>query len=269
MQIKAENFALLGNLIKNAKNILIFVGENPSVDSLAAAIFLEENFSDENRKIKIIAKGNIPETLNKFTEKISDRAVTKKLVVSFNWKDLGVEKVSYNLEGENFNFIITPRSRKIDSDKVKISYQGQEEDLIVVLGIYSLSELEYFSNESETKPIINIDKGNKNELFGTLNFVNSKADSISAVVATIFEKANLPAKSSSGEVLVLGIKSATENFNNVSDPATFEAAAFCTRLKEKTQMETNFQPKEDPKKETKVPEDWLAPKVIHSKEIHN
>ena len=268
MQVTAENFTLFGNLIKSVKSTLIFVGENPSVDSLAAALFLEENIAGQDKKVQIVAKGTIPEALREFSEKISDKASTKKLVVTFNWRELGIEKVSYNLEGENFNFIITPRNKRISADQVKISYEGQEEDLVITLGVSSRRSLEYFSDVTETKPIINIDKAEKNELFGTLNFINPKADSISAVVASIFEKGSLATKSNTGDLLVLGIKAATDNFNNVSDPATFEAAAFCTRLKEKGHFEKT-QEKEEPKKETDVPSDWLAPKVLHAKEIHN
>jgi nanoRNase/pAp phosphatase (c-di-AMP/oligoRNAs hydrolase) len=270
MQITAENFTLLANLIQTSKKILIFVGKNPSVDSLAAAIFLEENLSGENKSLEVIASGDIPENLKSFSEKISNKATTKKLVISFNWKELAVEKVSYNLEGENFNFIVTPRNRKIGGDEVKISYQGQEEDLIIVLGVSTLSELEYFSGSSSDKPIINIGKSNKNELFGTLNFVNPQADSISAIVASIFDKGNLPVKlTASGDLLILGIRSATDNFNNVLDPATFEAAAFCARLKEGVEAGSNLKPEEELKKEANIPADWLAPKVLHSKEIHN
>lgn len=282
MQVTAENFALLANLIQNARKILVFVGENPSVDSLAAALFLEENLPSENKSLEVVASGSIPDNFKAFSEKISNKASAKKLVISFNWKDLAVEKVSYNLEGENFNFIITPRSRKIDSDKVKISYQGQEEDLIIVLGVPSLSQLDYFLPIENDKPIINIDKSNKNELFGTLNFVNYQADSISAILGSIFEKAKLPAKiATSGDLLLLGIRSATENFNKVSDPATFEAAAFCARFKKKAGVESDLKPREltpgtlksdlgrELKKEPDVPAEWLAPKVLRSKEIHN
>ncbi|OGY24153.1 MAG: hypothetical protein A2172_01250 [Candidatus Woykebacteria bacterium RBG_13_40_15] len=270
MQITAENFTLLANLIQTSKKILIFVGENPSIDCLAAAIFLEENLSGENKSLEVVASGNIPDSFKSFSEKISNKASAKKLVISFNWKELAVEKVSYNLEGDNFNFIVTPRNRKISGEEVKISYQGQEEDLIIVLGVSALSELEYFSGSSSDKPMINIDKSNKNELFGTLNFVNSQADSISAIVASIFEKANLPVKlATSGDLLILGIRSATNNFNNVLDPATFEAAAFGARLKERVEERDNLKPKEELKEETNIPADWLAPKVLHSKEIHN
>lgn len=264
MQVRGENFAFLANLIKQAKKILILVGENPSVDSFAAALFLEDNFAALGKEARIVASGTLPEVFQGSSKKVVDKIPTRKLVISFDWKKVGVEKVSYNLEGDNFNFIITPANKKISPEEINISYRGGDEDLIFSLGIGSLGEVvegELFSG----KPIVNIDKNEKNSLFGTLNFVSSGADSISALVGLIFEKTKLETKAESGKLLVLGIKAATNNFNSVSDPATFEAAAFSTRMQQGN-PEKLFEEKEE---EPSAPADWLSPKVFHSRKFHN
>lgn len=229
MQIRAENFTLLNNVINQAKLIYILVGENPREDSLAAGLFLEENFTVMKKKVILVASGQTPENFRHLSAKIVKKIPVKKLVVSFNWRKNGVEKVSYNLEGENFNFIVIPKDKKINSEEISIYHSGDEPDLIITLGLSNLPQIENL----EDKIIVNIDNKEKNQKFGSLNFVNPGTDSISAIVSYLVDKIGLPVKEKSEDFLMMGMRSATNNFNNVADPATFEAAAICTRFKEK------------------------------------
>ncbi|OGY32738.1 MAG: hypothetical protein A3A57_01035 [Candidatus Woykebacteria bacterium RIFCSPLOWO2_01_FULL_41_12] len=237
MQIQVENFALLANVISQAKNIYIMVAKDADEDQLSAAIFLEENLTALNKKVLIIAPGNIPESLRFFAAKIANHTPTKKLVVSFNWRKNEIEKVAYNLEGENFNFVINPRNKKINTEEIKIYHSGDEPDLIITLGIESPSEITGLDREVlESKTIVNIDKKSTNEGFGSLNFVHPDADSISAIIAVVSEKSNLLVKAGSADLLMRGIKFATSNFKEVKDSVTFEAAAYCTKLSKSMQQ---------------------------------
>jgi nanoRNase/pAp phosphatase (c-di-AMP/oligoRNAs hydrolase) len=261
MQVQAEDFALLANLIKQAKNILILVREDPSVDILAAGLFLENTFSGLGKHIQIVARGKIPEEFGEFHEKITNKIEATKLVISFNWQKNAVEKVSYSLEGEAFNFIISPRGKKISETEIKISSKGDEADLVITLGVPSLLDLE----EAErgflgSKTVVNVDNNSENQLFGKLNFVDRGADSISGIVANLAKKSQLQAKPEAADFLLFGLRVATDNFNRVDDPATFEGAAFCAKLKKQQPCE---QPPERIGK-PQVPKEWLAPKIFRS-----
>jgi nanoRNase/pAp phosphatase (c-di-AMP/oligoRNAs hydrolase) len=268
MQIKAENFSLLANLIEQSKKALIITGKNPSVDTLAAGLSLGKTLTTLSKDVEVFAPGNIPKELSSFSEKISDKVGVKKLAISFNWQKNRVEKVSYSLEGEKFNFIVTPRNQRIDPQEIKICYTGEEADLVVVLGVSSLAWVEGLAVDFfENKTIIDIDKNGENQLFGKLNFVNEKADSICAIVASVIEKLGVPITDQTiMDLLLLGLRSATESFNKVDDPTTFEAAAFCTKLKGKEALEGKNYQAEEQSKQTHTPKEWLAPKVYRSKQ---
>lgn len=266
MQIQAENFALLANVINQAKDIYIVTAKNPSEDILAAGLCLEENLSILGKKVLVVASGQIPENLRYFASKITSKVPAKKLVISFNWRKNEVEKVSYNIEGEDFNFIVNPRSKKINPEDVRINYQGGDPDLIITLGLSSLSEISGLEKDVlENKTIANIDKSDQNQNFGSLNFVQPEADSLSAVVCQVIEKAKLPLRKGTLDLLMLGMRSATSNFEKVADPGTFEAAAFCTRRHD---METK-QVKKEPEQTSDAPKDWLSPKVFRAKQVTN
>ena len=257
----------MASLVQQAKKILILVGKDPSVDNLAAGLFFEESLTALGKMVQIYYCGEIPEVLNNFAAKINNKIEVKKLVVSFNWRQGQVEKVSYNLEGEKFNFIISPLNKKIEPADLRISHQGEEADLIIALGLASLAEVgepssDFFAN----KTIVDIDKKASSQLFGELNFVDPSAESICTVVAKIFENSQIPANPAAADILLLGLRATTGNFVKVADPATFEAAAFCTRIKEGKIEERKPQEPKPLFKQPEVPKEWLSPKILRSKQ---
>lgn len=264
MQIQAENYRLFSNTINQAKDILVLAGGDKSVDTQAAALYLQNLLSSLGKKAQIVVRGELAESLREHADKISRKIEPAKLVVSFNWHKNAVDKVSYDLKGDRFNFIVAPRSKKINPEEVKIFNQGQEPDLVVTVGVPSLSSLQNDEKEFiKTKTIINIDNQSQNQLFGRLNFVNENADSICALLAKLTEKNNLIPSADAADFLLLGIREATNNFSAVNDPATFEAAAFCAKVKKGQ----TIQPEQKQYKvKTQIPNEWLTPKVFRSKQ---
>lgn len=264
MQIQAENYRLFVNTINQSKDIMILVDGDKATDNQAAALFLQNLLSSLGKKTQIVLKGNLADKLNQYSNKISRKMEPSKLVVSFNWHKNAIDKVAYDLKGENFNFIISPRGKKINPEEVRISNQGHEPDLVITLGMISLSSLQNFEKEFiETKTIINIDNKSQNQLFGRLNFVSQDTDSICGLVAKLTEKNNLIPPVDAIDFLLLGIREATNNFMQVNDPATFEAAAFCSKAKKGQVIQSE---QKQYKVKTQVPNEWLAPKVFRSKQ---
>jgi nanoRNase/pAp phosphatase (c-di-AMP/oligoRNAs hydrolase) len=264
MQIQAENYEFFANLISQAKSILILVRKNPDTDALAAALFLKNTLTALGKKIQIVAEGEIPSTFKHLSTELVTKIEPKKLVVSFNWHKNAVEKVSYNLDGENFNFIVSPREGSIEKNEVEISHKGDESDLIIALGIPALTNLD--NNEREYlrgKEVINIDNSTNNQLFGKLNLVNDTSDSICGIVGKLIEDNQFNSTAEAADFLLVGLKSTTDNFNSVSDPTTFEVAAFCARIKKG--MKLRKKDKEVTEK-TQVPKEWLSPKIFRSKQ---
>jgi nanoRNase/pAp phosphatase (c-di-AMP/oligoRNAs hydrolase) len=263
MQVKSENFTLLGSIISKAKKAAILLGKDPDMDTLLAGVFLKENLLVMGKKADLISIGKLPTDDEQLAKKISNKLPVKKLLISFNWKKNAIEKVSYNMEGDNFNFIVNPLNKKIDIDDIRFSYEGDDADLIVTLGekatqIEGLEE-DFFENRT----IINISKTDNGQEIGSLNFINPNADCLSAMVVNIVEKAGIAIEKDAVEFAFEGIKTATNGFKDVKDPLTFEAAAFCTAVKEKNPSATAVSQDVD------LSAEWLSPKIFKSKESPN
>ncbi|OGY25487.1 MAG: hypothetical protein A2Z11_03605 [Candidatus Woykebacteria bacterium RBG_16_43_9] len=263
MQIQAENFRLFSNLINQSNEIMILVGKDGSTDALAAALYFENLLSSLIKNVQVVTKSQLPEGLGHLANKISKKIEPSKLIVSFNWHKNEIDKVSYQLDGEKFNFIVNPRTNKIPKEEVKIFHQGKEADLVITLGVPSLVGLDSYEREFiQNRTIVNIDNSSENQMFGRLNIVNEEADSICSLVVTLTEKNRLAPSPEAADLLLFGIRKVTNNFTEVRDSATFEAAAFCTKAKK---GQINYQEKKQPDVKARVPSDWLSPKVFRSK----
>ena len=76
-------------------------------------------------------------------DKISEKIGNRNLIISFDYKEDSIEKVSYNVEGEKFNLVIQPRSGypPLDKSSVDFSYEGIDADVIFVIGAQKLEDL--------------------------------------------------------------------------------------------------------------------------------
>lgn len=261
MKITAENFRLFSNLIDQSENILILLDRNQSADSVSAALFFENFLSTKGKKIQIVAKSKLPENLSYLGDKITDKIEPPKLVVSFNWHENAVDKVSYDLEGKNFNFIVTPKDKKIKPEDINFSYRGKEMDLVITLGLSNLSRLEEHEKEYiQRKTLVNIDNSSDNQMFGSVNIVDEGSDALCAIIADIAEKSDLSLSPNQAKMLLSGLREATSNFVQVKNAHTFEVAAYYTKL-EKGELKNNLFIERE---KTQVPNDWLSPKVFRS-----
>lgn len=262
MKVQAQDYIFFEKLIKEARHILILTGKDPDLDVLGAAFFLEKTFSSLGKNIQIVAKGRLPADYSHLSGKIKEKIEPKKLVVSFNYRKNSIEKVSYDMDSENFNVLIYPRDKEISKEDVQLFHAGLDPDLAICLGLASLSDLEeYERNYLLDKAIVNIDKVAENGLYGRINFVKEGADSVCAIVADLLEKTSVQLPTTAADHLIMGLRAATENFTSVTDPTTFEAAAFSTRIKKGIKRQVKqVGEQQDPS----VPKEWLAPKVFRS-----
>jgi len=87
----------------------------------------------------------------------------RNLLISFNYVQDSIEKVSYNVEGNKFNLIIQPKIGfpSLDTKTINYTYFGINSDLIFVIGAQQLKDLGHFYDSERDiytkKPVINID----------------------------------------------------------------------------------------------------------------
>lgn len=270
---------VLGHQIKEvfekAKRSLVIVDDNADVDALALAASLVELFASYHKKAVLVSRKPLPEAADSLVkpENIKHGLDPKSLVISLDWQQNKLEKLSYKIEGNKFNLILSSKGAKIDPNEIKYSYQGEDYDLIVLIGVSSLEKMYSFGLDADyfsRTPSINFDKSEANTNFAKLNIVGAKADSVCSLAANTFKEAFIALPTKTAEIMLYGMRMVTNNFTNVSDPTTFEGAAYCKRsmipgmLNQPKAVEVA---KTEIKEDNEIPENWLAPKIYRSSRL--
>lgn len=158
------------------------------------------------------------------------------LVVSFPYQEGAIDKVDYNIQGEQFNLVIVPREghSKLKPDDVQFSYTGGKIDFIITVDAPNLNALGdiYSKNQRqfEGTTIINIDRHLINNSFGMINLVSKSSSSTSELVFKVIQGLNVEIDKDIATNLHSGIMIATNNFTAYSVSAdTFEAIASLLR----------------------------------------
>ncbi|OGK11804.1 hypothetical protein A2954_05105 [Candidatus Roizmanbacteria bacterium RIFCSPLOWO2_01_FULL_37_12] len=234
----AQTLTHLNDVIQKGNSGVITLPSNPSVDAVAASTALYLGLHKMGKSVSL-ASASKPTYSLTATDKIQAQLTTSgdDLVISFPYSEGAVDKVDYNIQGNNFNLIITPRQGfpKLDTKQVKYSYAGGVLNFVITIDaptLNSLGEL-YTSNEKQFqgKDIINIDRHLTNSFFGSVNYVNKTSSSISEMVLKLLQSLGVEIDRDMATNLYAGIAASTNNFSSYSVTAdTFEAVATLLRL---------------------------------------
>ncbi|MDH7476504.1 MAG: DHH family phosphoesterase [Microgenomates group bacterium] len=287
----------IADIINKGNSGAIVLNQNPTVDSVAAATALYLFLTKIGKNISLVCSQPVNNNLFGSDKIQTDLTVSgNNLVISFPYVEGSIDKVDYNIQGNFFNLIITPRAGqpKLDPNQVKFLYSGGTLDFIITIDASSLTDLgeiySNYQNEFQGKNIINIDRHFNNSFFGTVNFVNKTSSSTSEMVFKIIRSLNGQLDSQIATNLYAGLVAATNNFSSYSvNPETFQTAAELLKLgaQKKTakapsqplgtdsslKQSINFNKpqanksigdveKEPSIKEKPAPQDWLKPKIF-------
>ncbi len=230
------DFNQLQQPLVEAKNILILITADPSLDYVASGLALYLSLKKQDKNVAIGCPSEMTVAFNRLIgiDKVSSQIGNRNLVISFAYVKDSIEKVSYNIEDDKFNLVVEPKANfpPLDIDKVNYSYSGVDADLVFVVGASKLEDLGklYETNKKlfNEKLVVNIDSKFNNTKFGKINFHDSKRASCSEIIVELLKKLNLPLDKDIATNLYGGIKTSTSNFQapNVN-ASTFEAAAWC------------------------------------------
>jgi len=214
----------------------------------------------------------------------------KNFVISLDYEDGSIEKVSYNIEGKKFNLIIEPRPgfAEFSQDKVSYTHAGTAVDTIIAVDTKHLGGLGKVYEEDKdlfaTHPIINIDSHQDNAKYGTVNIVGDSGTT-AELIARFLTALGIVLTEDMATNLLHALYKTTESFQNHVTAQTFEVAAQCVKAGGKQivpqpstaapqQQVTEpvapvSQPQEPvvPPKTQNPPEDWLKPKIYKSSTI--
>jgi hypothetical protein len=234
---------MTNSLLKNQKDIIlellsgnesigVIVGEDQSIDSVAAGLGLYLVLRNSGKNVQIISK-KIPnvEVSSLFGVdqiKKSFDGLTKILTISVPYREGEIEKVSYNIENDKLNVNLFAENSGISFSENEIDYirKGSSPQVIVTIGVASEEELSGFVDPKSVKTI-HIDRNPINPLLGDVALIDPSFSSLSEIVASLIMELSLGFDNDGFQNLMDGITHATRNFTlQTTSPFAFETAGY-------------------------------------------
>lgn len=224
--------------LEKAREVLIVTHEKPTADSMGSTLALYLGLMSLGKKVTVACPEPITVELSNFVgvQKIISELGSKNFVISLDYVDGSIEKVSYNIEGDKFNLVIEPRVGfdPFSEDKVHYSYAGSNADIIISIDTIHLGGLKKFyeadKNLFASKPVINVDRHANNAMYGTINLVEPQSSSTVEIVAQLLSGLGVRLSVDIATNILNALYGATSEFSaaNVT-PLAFELAATCLR----------------------------------------
>lgn len=238
MENTQNTLARIQEIVNKGVSGIIVIPPTPTTDTIAASTSLFLGLTKLGKNVSLVCQ-NKPESDLLAADKIKTQFATggDSLMISFPYTDGAIDKVDYNIQGESFNLVVTPRPgyAKLDQSQVNYSYTGGTVDFIIVIDSPTLNSLGtiYTDNQNHFngRDIINIDRHLTNAFYGSVNLVNKTISSISELILSVLQQLKLEIDRDMATNLHTGIAAATNNFTSYSVNAdTFEHVATLLRL---------------------------------------
>jgi hypothetical protein len=275
MDLSVEAQALKETLAA-AANIVIVIPENASKDAVAAGLALYLSLQQANKTVKAVYPKQPTVAwshligINKLVPQIGN----KNFIISLDYIEGAIEKVSYNIEGDKFNLVIEPRpgAAEFSEKNVHYRYEGLLADLVITINALTLEDLGkvYTDNKAllDEKPLLNIDSNPNNKQYGKINLVRP-AGATSEIVAELIRATQLPINGDIATNLYDGLVGGSRNFMlPIVSAHTFEIAAWLLTQGGRKQPGFGPSPEDLPRRELagqkpddQLPPDWLKPKI--------
>ena len=217
-------------LLDKAQDVLIVTHEHPTHDSMGSTLALYLGLAGLGKKVTVACPDPVTVELSSYVgaNKVVTELANKNFVISLDYVDGSIEKVSYNIEGNKFNLVIEPRAgfETFSEDKVHFSHSGISADVIIAVDTIHLGGLKKLYEENKElfagKPIINVDRHPNNAKYGTVNITDGQASSTGELVGHLLSDLGVALTADIATNLLNALYAATNSFQI----PTVTAAAF-------------------------------------------
>ena len=218
--------------LNDARNILIALSSDPSVDDLSAAIGLSLCMDRAGKRATAIYSGATPNALEFLKPEDTFESTTDTLqdfVIALDKEK--ADHLRYKLDGDYVKIYITPYHTRISEDDLEFSYGDFNIDLVVGLDIKNGTDLDSALREHgrvmHDAAVVNITTGTPGK-FGETEWSDQNASSISEMVATLLYSMGrkIAIEKDEATALLTGIIAATDRFSaENTTPETMQIAA--------------------------------------------
>jgi len=237
MDLQAD-IAKVKELLTKSQDILIVTHGRPTFDSIGSALALSLGLTSIGKKVMVVCPDEMTVELSSFVgvNKIMRTLGKQNLVISLDYVEGSIEKVSYNIDNGKFNLVIEPRENfpTFSPDKVQYTYGLTKIDTIIAIDTTDLGALGalYEGNKElfAGKQLINIDRHAGNNRFGTMNLIDPISSASAELVAYILAAIGAKLTTDIATNLLNALYNATNSFENSNITSTaFELAGSCVR----------------------------------------
>lgn len=293
-------FSKIKEAIEKYSSIAIATRSNPSVDEMGAALSLYLSLKQTGKNVSIATPNNplveVSSLVGIDEVKTSLGGQSGDLVVSFPYKEGEIEKVSYTRDDNFLNIVVKAGERGLGFSEKDVKFTRGETppELLFVIGSPRISDLGSLFDVAILKDtiVVNIDNKPENQGYGDILMVSGRLSSVSEAVANLILGLNLKMDLDIAQNLMLGLATATDNFQSEHTSAlAFEMAGVLLRqgalrpgnamprrklntsfedeqfeekkeeVKPRVQKQIADELKQQEKQTLNPPEDWLEPKI--------
>lgn len=211
--------------IKTSTNILVTVSNDPSVDSLSAALALTLVLNKLGKHATAIFSGATPPAITFLDPAKVFEASTDSLrdfIIALDKEK--ADHLRYKVEGDSVKIFITPYRTTISSDDLEFSQGDYNVELVIALGVENQGHLdgalEAHGRILHDATVVTISAGSATSSLGSIDWADPQASSLSEIVVTLIEslkpeKEDKPLLDQQTATAILtGIVAETDRFSN-------------------------------------------------------
>ncbi len=264
-------------IITGAKSIVILLPTNPYLDQVAGALALYLSLKG-NHDVSIVSPSPMLVEFNRLVgvDKIKQELGNKNLVIKLvNYKADGIERVTYDLEGDEIHLKVIPKPQVAPPTKeqINITYAGVASDLAILIGGGNESHFPALN----TKDFLDVKLahiGTRELKLSSQREIHSFArpvSSICEIIAHLIQDNKLTLNDDIATNLMTGVEEGSRNFTGLDVSAdTFALFADLMRAggrriqkvsdRERRSFPPGSIPGEKIEKEN-APKSWFEPKI--------
>lgn len=217
--------------LKEAKNVLVTVSRNPSVDQLAAAIGLTVAFNHLDKHATAVYSGKTPSALQFLKPEATLEPTTDSLrdfIIALDKSK--ADKLRYKVEDQVVRIFITPYHTAISKDDLDFSQGDFNVDVVIALGVNTQQDIDEAVQAHgrilHDATVAVLSNEGQPEL-GTLNVVDVSASSLSEMALELIESIDKKVLDVQvATAFLTGIVAMTDRFSNDrTTPKTMNASA--------------------------------------------
>lgn len=205
--------------LKESKNILVTVSNNPSIDQLAACLGLSLMLNKLGKHASAVFSGEIPSTLDFLKPEETLETNTNSLrdfIIALDRNK--ADKLRYKVEDKVVRIFITPYRTSISQDDLNFSEGDFNVDVVIALGVKAQQDIDRAVTEHgnilHDATVITLTTGDEPEL-GSIHWRDPGASGVSELAASLadsFDKNVLDEQIATA--FLTGIVARTNRFSN-------------------------------------------------------